>query len=282
MNPNDFFADKILRNSMPIDDFMGLSPSEMNTLLYYPFSDGGAVRIRKDIPDEALNSIPIFRLAETLIAIIKREGFVKLTSLGLMNKKTLHELYDHKISPDYMIEKGLMKLHREVYWNIMSNCRETLTMAGLIRKSKGKLFLTVLTKKLLENGNRSELFRLFFLTFTRKFDWSINDGYSEMHMIQQNAAFPIYMLHKCGHEFRSPLFYAHKLLTAYPTIPKIIRVLDGEEDIKSFYRCFQTRFFERFTEWFGLTESIGELYSFQDETRQFKTTTVFDVVFQFD
>jgi len=194
----------------------------------------------------------------------------------------LQELYDHKFYPEPIIEEGLCKPRRDVDWSIMSSCCVTLSLAGLICKSKGEIFLTALTNELLEKDNRTELFRIILHKFIRKFNWGVNDGYAEMHIIQQNAAFPIFMLHQCGNEFRSSRFYTDCLLKAYPKITEVIRIIDGEEDIESFHRCFQTRFFERFTEWFGLTESSGERYSFNDESRQFKTTPLFNAVFYFD
>ena len=283
MNQKDhLFATQTLLNSIPIDDFMGLTPAEMHTLLYDPFSEGSAVTIKSEIPDDVLNQIPIFRLAETLVAIMRREGFVKLTPLGLLNKKTLHELYDYKFYPNPLVEEGRLKLSREVYWHIMSSCRDTLQLGGFIRKSKGKLFLTAKANKLLDQGNRSEFFRHFLLAFTRKFNWSIYDGYEEMLMIQQNVAFPVYLLHKCGSVFRYCRFYTDNIIKAYPNIPEIYRIIDGVEDINLYHDCFQTRFFERFTQWFGFTEAIGSRYNLTNEPRQFKTTTVFDEVFQFD
>jgi hypothetical protein len=282
MNHKDhLFATKTLLYSMPRDEFVGLTSAEMNVLLYDPFSDGSAVTIKKEISDEVLNSIPILRLSETLVSIIIRDGYVKLTPKGMLNKKTLHELYNHQFYPEPLIEEGLYKLSNEYYWRIMGSCRDTLILAGMIRKSKGKLYVTTKTVKLLKKGNRVAFFTPFLLTFIRKFNWSINDAYDEMLVIQQNAAFPVYLLHKFGSDFQPYRFYTDIILKANPRIPEIIRIMDGVENVNDFHRCFHARFFKRFTRWFGFTVPTSDDWR-MDESIEYKTSYVFDAVFQFE
>jgi hypothetical protein len=98
----DFFDEpkfeplRVLFDNTPLDDFCGMTLNEIRNLLYNPFDKTSPLKINSDIDDDTLNNIPFFRLTEELLKIVQREKHVKLTPLGALPKKVLHELYDHK------------------------------------------------------------------------------------------------------------------------------------------------------------------------------------------
>ncbi len=80
-------------NSLPMDSFLGLSPSMVHTLLYTPFDKSSLLKIN-DLSDEMLDQIPLFAIAEDLLHIIQRDNYIKLTLRGALPKKIVIELYN--------------------------------------------------------------------------------------------------------------------------------------------------------------------------------------------
>ena len=177
--PDDTETNILLRNNSPVDDFSGLSPTEIYHLLYDTFGDKSPVQFRNDIEDKTLDQIPLFRIVEDYLKIIQRDKQIKLTPLGALPKKVMIELYDKKFLLDEHIESGITKLWREEDCIAIRNARLTAELAGLVKKVTGKLTLTKTATKLLETNNRLQIFKQFFQSFTDKFLWSFNDRYPE-------------------------------------------------------------------------------------------------------
>ena len=105
----DFEPLRLLKNNTPLDDFYGLSPAEMHHLLYSACSDKSPLRFRNGIDDSTLDNVPFFRLTEEFLKISQLEKSLKLTPLGALPKKVLHELYSHKLITEEIIEAGVSK-----------------------------------------------------------------------------------------------------------------------------------------------------------------------------
>jgi hypothetical protein len=246
--------DKIIKefNDTPQENFMGLTPSQMNGLLYDPLGEGSYIHFRETIVDASLDAIPLFRILEEYLLILRREEQIKLTPLGALPVKILVEVYNKKIMTDELIESGLYKLRKEENCIHISSMRLTAELAGLVRKANGKLHLTKKAEKYMDKGNRVQIFKDFFTAFTCKFAWSYNDGFQPMaKMVAQTEwAFIVYMVHKMAGETKDMAIYAQKIIEA---MPKLLDFFEGrystpEGDLQY---CFSTRAFERFQEWFG-------------------------------
>ncbi|MBI5042913.1 MAG: hypothetical protein HZC10_03605 [Nitrospirae bacterium] len=96
MKQQDLESIRLLVNKIPLDDFCGLTPNEVHSLLYDTFGDNSPLKIKGDISNQTFNNIPFFRLTEEFLKIIQRDRFIKLTPLGALPKKILHELYNHR------------------------------------------------------------------------------------------------------------------------------------------------------------------------------------------
>lgn len=243
-NPREIEASLILANNRPVDEFLGLSPNEMQHLLYDPLGPDSVVQVRTDLDDEVLDQIPLFRVLEAYLLILQREGQLKLTPLGALPRKVLTEVYEKRHLPDEHIESGLIKLTREIDWPALSSTRFAAEYGGIVRKANNRLTLTKKVVKLLETNKRRELFILFLKAFTEKFLWSSNDGYPEIPAAQQGWAFSVYMLFKFGDTPRLGRFYGSKYSTAFP----VFLTYFGQEQL---LRCYNTRTFYRFMLWFG-------------------------------
>jgi hypothetical protein len=279
--PDDIKAIILLRNNTPVDDFLGLSATEIHHLIYDSFGDKSPVQFQCNIEDETLDHIPLFRIAEDFLKIIHRDKQIKLTPLGALPKKAMVELYDKKFLLDEHIESGITKLWKEDDCISIKSVRLTAEIAGLVRKANGKLLLTKKSTKLLETNSRSQLFKQFFQAFTDKFLWSFNDGYPEQPIGQLAWAFSVIMLEKFGDHPQTVEFYANKYLKAFP---KFITFFKHEYATpeRQFIRCYGLRTFYRFFLWFGFV-TVDKQQKYLDlDKDKFIRTEVVSSIFKID
>lgn len=153
-SPEDLEAIRHLINNKPEEDFCGLSSNEMHRLLYETFEPNSPLHISQTISDPTLDSLPFFRLTEEFLKIIARHGQIKLTPLGALPKKTLIELYSHRLILEEGVETGIHKLTKEADSLALSALHYNTVFSGLTRKAAGKLILTKEGKRLLTSRNR--------------------------------------------------------------------------------------------------------------------------------
>lgn len=273
--------DILLLNNRPVENFLGLTPTEVNYLLYDTFSEKSLLQFSNDIDDSTLDQIPLFRIAEEYLMILQRDKLIKLTPLGALPRKVLVELYDKRILLDEQIESGLTKLWREQDCISIANARFTAELAGLVRKANGKLYLTKKGSKLLQPENRIQLFKLFFQTFTQKLMWGSNDGYYDKTVGQLGWAFSIFMLTKFGDQANLSEFYAERYLKAFPNFITFFKPSYSTPESQCAY-CYGIRTFDRFLLWFGFVTVEKQRHYLDLETDKFTRTEVVNKVFQFD
>mgnify|MGYP001229399542 CR=1 FL=1 len=274
-------SNMLLWNNTPVDDFLGLTPTETHHLLYEAFGDKSPIQFRDDIDDETLDQIPLFRIAEEYLKIIQREKQIKLTPLGALPKKVMVELYDKKFLLDEHIESGITKLWKEEDCIAIRSARLTAELAGLVKKVTGKLTLTKTASKLLDTNNRLQIFKQFFQAFTDKFLWSFNDGYPEQPVGQLGWAFSVIMLFKFGDQPRTVDFYADKYLKAFPNFITFFQSAYSTAE-QHFGRCYAIRTFDRFFLWFGFVTVDKHKVYLDFNTDKFKRTELVKRIFKFD
>jgi len=279
MNQSDDI-ESILFDNCPVDDFLGFTPTEINYLLYDTFGDKSPLQFRNDLDDNALDKIPLFRIAEEYLKIIQRDNQIKLTPLGALPKKIIVELYEKKILLDEHIESGIIKLWREQDCISISSARLTAELAGFVRKANGKLYLTKKGVKLLHPENRIDLFKQFFQTFTGKFDWGFNDLYPPP-IGQLGWAFSVYMLYRFGDQTNPSDYYAEKYLKAFPNFISLFEHTYSTPE-RQFNNCYSIRTFDRFLLWFGFVTVERQKHYLDLEPDKFTGTDLVKKIFSFD
>lgn len=247
---------RILLNNKPVEDFCGMSANEVHHLLYKTFDDVSPLKIKKEIDDTVLDKIPFFRLTEEMMKIGQRENYIKLTPLGALSRKVLHELYEHKFIPEYFIESGISKLTREHDAPTIRAAHYNALIAGVFGEIKGKMILTTYGHDMLKQEKRTELFKKILESYTQKFDWSVNDGYTDYPVGQLGWGFTIYLLYKFGDTKMTKQFYADIYLRAFPKFINEFPQRGFSTPQKDFTNCFTLRSFDRFAEWFGFAEDV--------------------------
>lgn len=186
--------------------------------------------------------------------LVKRDGFIKQTPTGRIPVKILIELYNQKHITDKYIESGINKLSSEDYWPIITAVKTVCKKAGITRLERNKIILVKKNLAYLDPENRQSLFRNIYLNYSENFNWAYFDGYPNIPVAQYGVNFSIYLLLRFGNIFREDSFYSQRYLKGYPNFA----VEFHDEDLwtkNSFDHCYSIRTFERFTDWFGFTET---------------------------
>lgn len=272
----------LLRNSSPVADLENLSPTNFHYILYDTYNENSPVHFQKNIENETLDKISLFRLAEDFIRIIEREKFIKLTPLGALPKKVMVELYDKKYIYDELIESGMTKLWKEQDCIAILSTKIVSEIAGITKKTNGKMTLTKKGTFFLKSENRQIFFELFISTFADKFNWGFNDNYPEKPIGQIGWTFTIYLLKKYGNEFQGESYYAQKYLKALPEFLNEFETNGYRPQMEQFANCYGVRTFQRFLEWFGIVETDRKIGKKWNEELNIKATKILTKVFDID
>ena len=240
-------------NDTPLAAFSGIAPAQMHHLLYDPWGPASPIRLRSELPADVLDQIPFLRLTEELLRVVQRDGVIKLTALGALPGKYLHELYGFGFIREEMIEAGYTKLHREIDAPGLSTVHHNAVLAGLLRKVHGKLSLTKNGERLRQPTHRAELLQRVLTAFTEKFNWAYHDGYEAPTAGQTGWAFSIFLLLNFGSEARPLQFYANKYTEAFPFLLADLPGTPWHTPAEQLLSCYGHRMFAHFGRWFGIT-----------------------------
>lgn len=228
------------QNNKAIDDFDGLSPIQMNDLLYHPLSEKSILQLR-EADENVLKQVPLFQLAESLLRLINAADRLKLTAKGnltidacaFLTKQNLirwrYQEYTKRISEDAVPFIGILKFY--------------LLQDGLVKKQHNHLLLT---KKGIIHLNKPILFRFKELLsfYTSSLSWSsLYAPGSNERCGQFGWAFSMVLLAKYGHVARNADFYSEYVYRAFGSN----YASKGEHNA-----LYSVRFFEYFLDWFGL------------------------------
>ena len=239
-------------NDTPLAAFSGVSPTQMHALLYDPLEPGSPLRLRPTLPNEVLDQIPFLRLTEELLRIVQRDGIIKLTALGALPGKYLHDLYGFGFLREDMIDAGYTKLHRETDVPGLATVHHNAERAGLLRKVHGKITLTKNGERLRRPAHRAELLRQVLTFFTEKFNWAYHDAYASPAAGQTGWAFSMWLLLKFGDQPRPLQFYADNYQQAFPFLLADFADASWGTSAGQLMSCYQHRMFAHFAHWFGL------------------------------
>lgn len=247
---NDFM-DK--HNSKPVDDFCGFSPNQMQSILYSPLDTSCPIRLKEIITDNVLFKVPAYLVCKNLLTEIQNLNGIKLTATGNIPPKIIKHIYEINPLKDYAIEAGITKLSNEKDWIAFHSLRIVLEQAKLIRKYKGKILLTKKCISFLSKNDDLSIFKIILKTFCNEFNWAYNDSFENEYTGQFGYLFLIHLLLKYATDQQDLKFIADKYYTAFPDFQ-----IDKDQDLDLYYNLgdfvIETRFCNRFAEWFGLIE----------------------------
>ncbi|MCK9403711.1 MAG: hypothetical protein M0Q26_09970 [Chitinophagaceae bacterium] len=267
-------------NNSPLDDFDGLSPAQMNVLLYEPLSGNCILQFNRSM-DQHLEEVPLLQLSELLLMEIRDAGKLKLTVKGNLPVRVCELLYSQQlIKWEYM---EYMKRVREEDIPYIGPLKHYLLSQGIIKKRDNAFSLTEKGAEFLKES-RAARFISLFLFFAGRFHWGNFYGLQDNGKYGQLGwAFSLVLLSKYGDKARESQIYSLKVMQAFEKELWDTRGAKGkEEHILSYNRAYAVRFFDCFANWFGLVniERKKNLsISFFDQ-RVVRKSELFDQLFE--
>lgn len=257
-------------NNRPIEEFDGLSPTQMNGLLYHPLSQECILQYRA-IEEEYLQQVPLLTLAEILLNEIKNQGKLKLTTIGNLPLNVCKILISQNLIKWKWME--LNKRMNEDSIPYLWPLKQYLIEEGLVKKQYNSLSIT---KKgvLYLNENKQFRFKHTFNYFSNRFHWgNFYDPYLNETCGQLGWAFSMLLVLKYGDQTKDAQFYSNHLYQAF-----------GSQGLKveNYNDLYAVRFFEFFCSWFGLIEyeTKRNIKSHYHEQYFVKKTMLFDKLFE--
>lgn len=266
------------KNNEPLPEFLGLSPEQMNRILYRPFQEtSDIVTFNRNLFGEKMLEVPIVK--ET-IYFLRRLGELqplKATATGNLPRSFAQEINDQfpedpKFSFIIRSEKDNMKL---------LSLRHILDMCGWIKKRHQKFYLTQKGQILNEKGFGPDDFHHLFQTYIQKFNWRFRDLYPELGIIQQGFLFSCYLLYRKARNSIKANELSTYFVQAFPAVLKEERrptIWEDPYDLVT--HTFYIRFIERFCEYFGLVTIENKEKRSLKLDCIVKTTPFFDELFQ--
>ena len=154
-------------NQRPLEELGGLSPDQVDSLLFQEWSDpGGPLVLVRDLPFEEVSRAPILRNARTFLDALVQEDGTKATSAGKLNRAFVRTMLREGQWPERLIR--YMEKRRQVVNEgdvlPLHTLRILLDLSGLIRKRKGRFAVTRRGRDVLSEERAGELFALLFQT----------------------------------------------------------------------------------------------------------------------
>jgi len=256
------------QNTTPRDDFAGLSPSEMRTVLATPFDAHEVASFADVLPQEPV--CPVTTLFKALADAVGDKG-LKPTATGNLPRNTVREISIALNGTDtFGSERFPHRIQKETDYFDLHLTRLVAGLAGLIRKYKGRFILTKKCRTILDRHGMAGIWPVLFRAYAEKYNWAYSDGYGELYFMQRSFLYTLYLLHVFGSEEQDGLFYVDAFLIAFPAylddIPEC-HYMSTEEIVCSSYLH---RTIDRFTGFFGLAHV-------EKSERKFGETTLYKV-----
>lgn len=129
------------QNQNPLDDFHGLSPEQVHQMLNFPFDIPQYVIFKDTLSIEP--KAPILMLINGITSAIESEGLKATAATGSLPQKLCRQLWEeYKGYHDDKIYSSFHKVNKEDDFIELNVARLILELAGFIRKTKGRFYLT--------------------------------------------------------------------------------------------------------------------------------------------
>lgn len=231
------------------DDFHGLSPERMHSLLYETLD---APWITWSHHSPHIEGTPIIRMLKPLVAELV-ESDIKLTPKGNLPLKIVHQMMAVVGDDDDPLSRHRGSVRSEEDINPVHVTRILAELVGLFDRKKTKVSLNQKWARELEKAGWGPLYGMLFQCMLRELNWAYVAGLDEARGIQTTGPFLLWLLHRYGDQWRPSRFYEEAQLQAFPVLREEAEAspyMKVEDAIKE---LIALRPLQLFT-WFGLIE----------------------------
>jgi hypothetical protein len=241
------------QNQKAQDDFLGLSSEQVYRMLNFAYDTPDLFQFsdQLSIEPDAL----ILMLMQGIVLSIDEKGLQATKAKGSLPQKLCRDVWSDysKLYADDTFS-SFHKVNKEDDFFELHVTRVVLELAGFLRKTKGRFYLTKKYQKIVGKSGLKGLYPIIFKTYCREFNWGYWDHYSDVPFIQQSFLFTMYLLKQHGEKMTFTSVYEDDFLRAFPMV---IDEMEGssystpEEDLR---RCYYSRACKRFLVFLGLAE----------------------------
>ncbi len=263
-------------NRRPLDDFLGLSPAVMRTILNGSFREKSSlVTINEEAAPGLLEEAPIMRQCRFLLQMFAgEEKGLKATRAGNLPRKTARDFYERFIRP--YDDFNFIPLREEEVPEL--EClRFYLTDSGLLKKRAGRFSLTGKGETFAKGENSFDLYTGLFEYFADTYNWLYPSRFPEdCGFLQRSLVFCLYIVKQNGDEFKTGVDLAGAYKKAFPQFVSNMKMIDSFDMVGSAFRIL---FLENFAWPFGLVERDPDKSNILDKGIRYRRSRLFDEFF---
>jgi len=194
------------RDFASIDEFQGLSPEHVATLMYSDWTvPEEGLYCRDDLSLEQVNQSEILHNARVFLGALRDEKGAKTTAKGNLNRKFVVLMVESMRWPNGSVEDlwRYNKVLDEEDVTHLHVLRIISEIVGLVRKYKGRFVVTRKGESFLHKDKAGALYALLFRTYLRSFNLGYTDGYEAYPFVQETIAYSLYVLGQKASDWRS-------------------------------------------------------------------------------
>lgn len=213
-----FLAPVIERyNNRPQDDLLGLSPAQMQALVYDRWEGEGAVRLDASLSLADLDASRTLHNARTVMAYLAEKGPLRMTTAGNLSRAAVADLF---VKLRWHGEKDPETFRRFVRnerdaW-VLHLARVLLDLAGVVKRQKGMISMTRRGTALLAETRAGELFALLFRAQFQRMSLAYVSPYTfDSPEFQRMVSFALYAYAAAPAGWETPAVIADRVLLPF-------------------------------------------------------------------
>lgn len=248
------FADSFVGalNTKAVDDFQGLSPTQMSRFLYHPFDSPELAEFRDVLPSEPQCMLTIM---VRILADAAGEKGIKATANGNLPRAVCREAVRIQLENETPLwPDSPDEVYKEDDAIGIQKTRFIMQDAGLLHFRKGRFHLTQRFRHLYDSDGMAAVYPLLLKAFTLTTAWGYWDRYLGLEIIQHSFLFSLRMLFRAGNAVHPNSYYEDAFLRAYPMATREIGESPWRSPEDIVRSCYSLRFLQRFAEFFGLVK----------------------------
>jgi len=264
-----------------LDQFAGLSSSQLHRLLDSPFDSPELVRFPKTLAEQP--EAPVVTLFTLLVEAIGEQG-LKATAKGNLPQKFCREAaltYRGQQAGGEGSKAG--NINKELDFLDLHVTRLMAERAELIGLQAGRFVLSDKCRTLLDRGGMAAVYPLLLRSGAVGLHWGDRDRYQALPFMQYSFLFSLYLVSRFGNDWQPAALYQDHFLRAFPLLLDEMKSPESGTSPEQALRCCYTlRTLEHFAGFFGLvTLEPMEDTEAADPQYRLRKTPLFDQAVRF-
>jgi hypothetical protein len=266
-------------NQEPLDKFLGLSPTQLNKIIYYPIKLGEGLMDFPCPQADQISEVPLIKQSLYFLNKLKASGEFKATQKGNLPRLLVRELYEEFYGQeDYFVRTP--NTEEDVPEAML--LRSLLEFSGLIKKRNNKFSLTKKGDGYLQSSDDKSMYIDLFHACINEWNWACLDNYEDLNMIQQSAAFNFYLIHLKAQDWVMDKDLGKIYFEAFLHLADEVPARAIWSPRTEIINCFNYRFLERVCRPLGLIELQKKDRKYLDRNTILRVSSFFKNNFRFN